>query len=384
MPTVRRGSSNRKVAAAGVFSLLAAGAFTSHAHAGEARQLVPAEAPPVDGYAVALSGDTAVIGGLDAPPSQLQAVYVFVRSGGDWHEEAKLVDPGDGHDNFGHAVALSGDTLVVGAATTDAIYVFVRSAGAWSLEATLHPPRAHFQDLGYAVAVSGDTLVAGAPFLACCHTSGSAWVFVRRDHRWQRQAVLRPEAEGDNDYFGSSVAIDHDTVIVGAPNNRFAEIFSRGTDGLWRRAAHLTGGGADFGSGVGVSGATVVVGGVEGAEVHVHTRGGWRLQQALLPRDRPPGAQFGQTAAIASDAIVVGAPEATVTGIDQAGAAYFFRRIQGIWRQTDRLVDPSAAGTERFGSAVAVSGSTALIGTTWFTKPGAWLFDEPPPSAAAP
>ena len=121
------------------------------------------------GTAVAVSGDTALVGAqyFQAPTTYHRGeAYVYVRSGGVWQQEAVLTAPDETDGSyFGCSVAIQGDTAVVGAyghlATAGSVYVFTRSAGVWSLQQQLNGPE-HSQ-LGYSVAISGDTLIAGAP-----------------------------------------------------------------------------------------------------------------------------------------------------------------------------------------------------------------------------
>ena len=185
------------------------------------------------------------------------AAYVFTRSGGVWSQQAYLKPAAVGltqlSDEFGWSVAISGDTIVVGAygeasSTTGinstpnelapgagAAYVFLRSgAGVWSQQAYLKPSAVgttqsndHF---GYSVAVSGDRLVVGAPEedsgSAGVNSSpnelaggaGAAYVFGRNAGIWSQEAYLKAAVVGSQhagDFFGGSVAISGDTVVVG-------------------------------------------------------------------------------------------------------------------------------------------------------------------------
>ena len=142
------------------------------------------------GWSVAVSGDTAVIGayGDDDGGNDSGSAYVFARSGGVWSEQAKLTasDPA-AFDNFGWSVAVSGDTAVVGApfanngAAVDSgsVYAFTRSGGIWSEQTklTVSPPGAH-NLFGHSVAISGDTTIVGEHGDdASGFDSGAAYVF---------------------------------------------------------------------------------------------------------------------------------------------------------------------------------------------------------------
>ena len=226
------------------------------------------------GYSVAVSGDTVVVGapqedssstGINSTPNELAAgssgaAYVFIRTAGVWSQQAYLkpaaVGPGgQAGDHFGLSVAISGDTVVVGAPEEDsasigvnsvplegatnsgAAYVFIRSGGGWSQQAYLKPPvvgttRAGAgYEFGWSVAISGDTLAVGAYDEASSSTginsspndsapgAGAAYVFARTGAVWSQQAYLKPVAVGTtqaNDHFGASIALNGDTVVVGA------------------------------------------------------------------------------------------------------------------------------------------------------------------------
>jgi hypothetical protein len=145
------------------------------------------------GDAVAVSGSTAVVG-AELRNSKTGAVYVFVRSRGKWSQQAKLTaSDGTAGDQFGFSVAILGSTAVVSASTqnalTGAAYVFVRSSGEWSQQAKLTASDARSDDLfGAAVVISGSTAAMSAPFKNS--KTGAAYVFVRSGTAWSQQAKL--------------------------------------------------------------------------------------------------------------------------------------------------------------------------------------------------
>jgi len=218
------------------------------------------------GYSVTVSGDTVVVGApnedsgatgangnqTDDSATDSGAVYVFVRNGAIWSQQAYLKASNTGAgDQFGSSVAVSGDTLVVGAPYEDsnstgvngnqssnaavdsgATYVFVRSGTIWSQQAYLKASNTGAGDyFGNSVAVSGDTVVVGAYKEASSATgvngnqadnsaaqSGAAYVFVRSGAAWSQQAYLKASNNGvyAPNWFGCSVAVSGDTVVVGA------------------------------------------------------------------------------------------------------------------------------------------------------------------------
>src|SRR5439155_8042475 len=178
------------------------------------------------GRAVALSGDTAIVGASNEDGALMGAAYVFVRSGSEWIEQARLV-PSDHPEGaeFGYSVAIDGDTAVVGAdragprcIACGAAYVFVRSGDSWTQQAKVTPPMSPVSGyFGKSVAVSGDTIVVGAPEAQTpAGYTGTAFVYVRSGTTWTEQSELIPHHLGAAPQFGLAVAVDGDTALVGA------------------------------------------------------------------------------------------------------------------------------------------------------------------------
>ncbi len=413
------------------------------------------------GWSVAVSGDTVVVGangedsitgGVNSTPDdsggtlfESGAAYVFVRSGGSWSQQAylKASNPGKS-DRLGESVAVSGDTVVVGARQEDsstpgvtgtpnesasnsgAAYVFVRSGGSWSQQAYLKASNPGVDDLfGTSVAVSGDTVVVGAHDEDSSTTgvnktpnegatdSGAAYVFVRNGNSWSQQAYLKASNPGVFDYFGSAVAVSGDTVVVGAnsedssspgvngtPNESAIDsgavyVFVR-SGGTWSQQAYLKasnpGTNDAFGRFVGVSGDTVVVGapfedssttGVnstpdesasDSGAAYVFVRSGVAWSQQAYLKDSNPGAgdNFGTAVAVSGDIVVAGAwHEASSTagvnstpddGLYGSGAAYVFLRSGNSWSQQAYLKASNPGETDCFGLSVGVSGGTVVVG----------------------
>jgi hypothetical protein len=189
------------------------------------------------GHSVALGGDTLVVGAPfeDTNGADSGAVYVFTRAvpveSTEWNQTAylKAVITGE-NDQFGHSLALDGDTLVVGApfddnneADSGAVYIFTRAVPVesteWNQTAYLKAVIALENDqFGHSVAVDGNTLVVGAPFVSSNPVAnvGGVSVFTRVDSTWSEQATLTASNAEAGDLFGHSVVVDGDTVVVGA------------------------------------------------------------------------------------------------------------------------------------------------------------------------
>ena len=395
--------------------------------------------------AVAISGDTVIVGapfedskatGVDGKQNDDSlfnsgAAYIFTRSGGKWTQQAYLkASDASKKAQFGLSVAVSGDTAVVGAfgagSQAGAAYVFTRVGTKWTEQTILKASNPAAGSLfGYSVAVSGETVVVGAfgdPSNATgvggsqtdksMVQAGAAYVFTRSGTAWAQQAYLKASNTDRGDLFGISVAILGDTVVVGAAGEDSggggkqadneadqagaAYVFSR-TGTAWKQQAYLkasnAGSGDMFGRAVAISPDTVVIGANQessnsnaingnqadnsaaqagAAYVFARRNKSWRQQAYLKAGNSRAGDQFGFSVAAAGDIVVVGAygesSRANGVGGDSsdksaamAGAAYVFLRSGATWkRQTYLKASKSEAG-DLFGYAVAAAGDTAII-----------------------
>src|SRR5690606_38298389 len=187
-----------------------------------------AQASDYFGYSVAVSGETVMAGTPfeESAGSAAGTAYVFVRNGTSWVQQDKLMaNDAEMLDQFGLSVAVSGDTVVVGANGEDsegnaagAAYVFVRNGTSWNEQDKLTASDAQADDrFGHSVAVAGDTVVVGA-FLEDEGGSdaGAAYVFVRNGTSWNEQDKLVASDAETGDWFGRSVAVSGDIAVVGA------------------------------------------------------------------------------------------------------------------------------------------------------------------------
>ena len=213
------------------------------------------------GLAVSVSGDTAIIGASrsDGTGTDSGSVYVFVRdAGGTWSQQARLVANDAGkRTRFGEHISISGNTAVISGSWADhngdysgAAYVFVRAAnGSWSQQAKLlAADGGGGTSYGDSVAISGDTVIIGAEDdSARGFYSGSAYVYTRAANGvWSQQAKLTARDGAFNDHFGNSVSVSGDTAVVGAyrETNNGADsgsvyVFLRNASGVWSQQAKL-------------------------------------------------------------------------------------------------------------------------------------------------
>jgi len=209
------------------------------------------------GSSVDMSGNTLV---ATAPGPEPGAAYVFVSNGSGWSQQAKLTPSGGtSGERFGLSASLSGDRLAVGAdqagVGAGAVYVFVRSGATWTQEARLTAADAIAHDaFGSSVSLDGDTLLVGAPFKRVSalgsYSNGAAYVFTRDAGGWSQQAKLLPATSANGDLFGFAVDVAGDRAVIGVPyaasSQGAAYVFARnGTS--WTQQAKLTATGGALG-----------------------------------------------------------------------------------------------------------------------------------------
>ncbi|MCK9516969.1 MAG: FG-GAP repeat protein [Ottowia sp.] len=380
-----------------------ASSFTTKGTYTETNKLLGSDTTNNDafGWAVDISGDgnTAVVGAKGNSTNK-GAVYVFIKDGTNWTEQAKLVaNDGTTEEFFGYSVAISDDsnTIVVGAYKEDgtatdmgAAYIFVKTGTNWFQQAKLTDDEILGSDyFGWSVAISGDgnTVVISAPYSdTVALSSGTIYVFDRDGLVWSKTAKLRSLDNKESDYFGIDVDISTDgqTIIVGSHGSELfkgaAYVYKRSNE-VWIEQAKLTvlDGLNDDGFGYSVSlsldGSVAVVGaygddtkGSNAGAIYVFTRLGssWFQQVKLTASDGAVDDWFGNDVSISKDAttIIVGAYiDDNEKGAD-AGAAYIFTRTVNTWNQTFKIVGKDSGISDQFGVSVASSanGSSFIIG----------------------
>jgi hypothetical protein len=349
------------------------------------------------GRSVTISGNTLVVGahledsnatGINGDQdnflaNESGAVYVFVRSGTVWSQQAyiKASNTGGG-DEFGQSVALSDNTLMVGAIGEDsnatgingdqsnnlaldsgAVYVFTRSSTVWSQQAYVKASNTGGGDLfGFSVALSGNTLEVGAIGEGSNATgingdqsnnlalnSGAVYVFIRIGTVWSQQAYIKASNTGGGDEFGRSVAVSDNTLVVGA---------------------HL-----EDSNATGINGDQDNFLANDSGAVYVFTRSGtvWSQQAYVKASNTDGGDEFGQSVAISGNTLVVGAhlEDSNATGINgdqdnflaiDSGALYVLIRNGANWSQQAYVKASNTGGGDQFGGTVTLSGNTLVAG----------------------
>jgi hypothetical protein len=281
---------------------------------------------------------------------------------------------------FGSSVAISGDTIVVGApeessSTTSVIngasggatdvganqagaaYVFVRNAGTWTQQAYLKASDPQASDyFGFDVAIDGNTVAVGAwnenP------GGGAVYVFTRTGSTWSPQQKLKAPNGATGDQFGYSVGVSADTLVAGAYSEDGLSPIVSGASGP--TGANNNDDATDAGA----------------AYVFTRSAGVWTQQAYLKAGNAATQQLFGSSVALAGDSVIIGAPgeqssQNTITNgptgptdtlASSAGAAYLFTRTAGVWSQQAYIKAANADALDRFGTDVALLGNTAVVG----------------------
>lgn len=286
-------------------------------------------------------------------------------------------------ERFAYSAAASGDTLVLGALQDVSgnpgfgkAYVFIEDGTGWSEQAQLQADDGElFDQLGYDVAIDGDTLVVGASSHDHgVNMSGAAYVFVRSGTTWSQQAELRASTPQTSAYFGDYVAIEGDTILVGATGGvNTVYVFTRsGT--VWTEVAELQPASPPtilYPWGIALSGNTAVVGdpgdselGLNRGAAYVFTGSGanWTEEAKLTsPQAIPDNARLGRAVDIDGDTIVLGAPFARTGEGNDSGAAAVFTRSAGVWTQERWITGSDSADLDAFGYQVRVDGDLIAV-----------------------
>ncbi len=340
------------------------------------------------GRSVSVSDNTASILGIDG-------TYIFNRSGTTWSQQQKI-QPSDHSTNKGpwgmYETDLDGETCVIGYkggtetslphSKTGTAYVFTRSGTTWTQQQKLFNPNGlQYDYFGENMQLDGDNLIVSAHYEphntnSSWHNAGAVYIWTRSGTTWTQQQRLTASDKSGSDYFGAAVAIDGDTCVIGAngedteaSNAGAAYVFTRsGT--TWSQQQKLVASdaavGDNFGTAIGISGDTVVVGANSenggAGSVYVFTRSGttWTQQQKLTGSDATASSDyFGKNVRIFEDTIMVTATGHTT--FSAKGAAYIFTRSGTTWTQVKRL-EASDGAQNDYNDEIDFSGGTIVMG----------------------
>jgi len=360
------------------------------------QHLIAADGDADDNFGAALSMDGASLAiGAPGALGAEGAAYVYVDSGAGYALERRFDEPDGGLlDLFGAAIALDGDGLAVGVELDNlapnrgqgSVAMFRRNAGLWTAAARIATgDGAAFERFGDTVSIDGDVAVIGSPLDEPgidLDDAGTATVYRYDGATWQREALLAASDAFTQDLFGFAVDASGDRVVVGAPraivagrnNQGAAYVFAR-SGGAWVQEAKLfaSDGAVDefFGAAVAIHGDAVLIGAPfqsrslpEAGAAYVFRRVGgvWGFEARL---DSPAFTALGAAGLsldLRGDVAVLGAPDSTVGSDVFRGLAHVFMRTGGVWRDVAAIAAPDGRPGDAFGSAVALDASLLLIG----------------------
>ncbi|MFN0253789.1 MAG: EGF domain-containing protein [Kofleriaceae bacterium] len=347
------------------------------------------------GSSIAAEADILVVGAYSdrfvANNAGSALVYRRNEGGADaWGGVAKLTPPAGSDQHVGWSVAISGTTIVAGGYLVGggigAVFVFEPDgAGRWQRVRQLSPSDAVANGwFGISADIDGDTIVVGAPGRSAAGIAGAAYVYERNlggANNWGERKKLVTSDAAINDEVGRGVAIDGDTIVVGAAgddhgtftNPGSAYVFERDTGGAgnWGEVAKLVAADAvdyqSYGGDVDIDGDVIVIGhqdssfnGPERMQAYLHGRnsggaGAWGLIRKLEDADAGFADAAGNDVAIAGPLVVVGAHRQSNT----TGTIYVFMRDQGgpdNWGLFGKQTGSDTVASDAFGKSVAVAG----------------------------
>ncbi len=296
------------------------------------------------GAAVALEGKTAFVGApFSATNGNVQqgAVYVFTQNSDEiWQQNALLLAAdGGAYDQFGSAIAQSGDYLVIGApgATIDGnlgqgvVYVFSDSGGSWTQMQKLEAPDgAKGDEFGGAVAVGNGHILVGARYAKVGDNvqQGDVYDFDLSDGSWVDGQKLVADDGTPSALFGRALALEDAMAIVGAPGATVDSEAARGA-----------------------------------AYVFNYANDAWSQSRKVVASDGTAGDLFGTSVALDGDRALIGAPDAGTATRVNLGKVYAYAQTGTTLNQTGVLEANDGASQDQFGNRLALQGTRALIGT---------------------
>lgn len=357
------------------------------------------------GYSVAADNNVIVVGapfydrisGGEVTDPSIGAAYVFELIGDTWTQTAQLLSSATGESKisgmFGWSVAVDDNIIAVGAwnetvgSQTGAVYVFERIGGVWTPAGKILPLSNDDQErFGHGVSVSGTRIAIGAPFVTDSDDNEAprpSYVFERSGANWVGTRLL-PEGDARDSWFGYSIDISGDTVVVGAPGYKVPPGLQAGVGaayvfqldgGNWRQTAHIVddaGQVQDFlGRDVAIDGDVVVVGSEAGgnptslntgvALVYERANGTWSETSRLIPAGAGVASEIGYAVDVRGSTIVIGSHRDDQFGTD-SGAAYVYEKDATGWTQKSKLYNPSGRPGDHFGASVVTNGDSILVG----------------------
>jgi len=342
------------------------------------------------GRSVAIAGNLVAVGAGGANAGSVAnagAVYLFRRRGQTYVPEAKLVAPdATAEAEFGRAVAIQGNMVIVGArfaqvgavSKAGAVYVFRKCKGLWHFEEKIVSPTPVDEDnFGRALAIEGNLLVVTARKEDAAESDvGAAYVFRYKGGTWAFKAKLTASDAAAGAYFGQSVAVHRNAIAVGArnanPNGAGAVYLFRGSRNGWVEFAKVTPPGGKkndhFGFTIAMAGDVIAVGArradiddlTDSGAAYVYSLDGdsVELVTMLTASDAKAKDEFGQSIAMAGDVLAVGAWKSEGGN----GSVYLFHRMGNEWSEMKKLIASDGVSGDEFGYSLAAFGNRMVTG----------------------
>ena len=382
------------------------------------------------GFSVSISGDYAVVGSYQEEHDLLNAnpivgagsAFILQNIAGTWTQIQKIIasDRG-GQDHFGYSVSISGDYIIVGAFDEDhdvaglnpkinsgSAYIYQNIAGTWTfVQKIVASDRYDNDQFACSVSIDGNYAVVGAQYededasgAANLFNSGSAYIYKNIAGTWTEMQKIVSTDRADGDYFGCSVDISNNFVIVGAyledenstgsatlNNSGSAYIFENIADN-WSQTQKIvaTDRAAEdyFGFSVAIDGDYCVAGAFQedenaagnttlnlsgSAYIFKNNVGVWSQENKIVPSDRELEDNFGYCVAIEGDYVLVGARAEDEDDNDSnelfnAGSTYIFKNSTGTWSEEQKIVSQDRDAADSFGKAIGISGNYIIVGVS--------------------
>lgn len=351
------------------------------------------------GSVVDISFNKAVVGASLAYKDQ-GILYIFNKKNNIWKQEAELLlDNSNFFDQASISAAIDNNTVVAGLPWQDTknntaqgtVYIFERK-DSWQQVAELTPEDGQAEDLfGSSVAISGNTIIVGAQRSKTTNgiAKGAAYIFTKQGKIWQQASKLQASTGKAFDDFGNAVAIDGNIAIVAAKSNEVNGETARGSvyvykkqGDKWNLAKTLIArdgkSGDKFGSSIAIANKTIVVGAESYTYGNQVSQGAayifklqnnrlnsnkWEQVAKLIAQDGKGGDHFGSSVDINGNKVVVGA---YLDNIDSdgyfQGSTYIFEESLGVWEQSAKLTAENGNRGDNFGNSVAVSTEAIIVG----------------------
>lgn len=351
-------------------------------------------AVPWQPHPIEVAGPSRGADGLDVADAGPHATFGVPS----WLEQKLVAADGAMMEQFGWAMVVVGDAAYVGApfatvngnARQGAVYVYAKLDGSWvQVQKLTAGDGTGGESFGAAISVDGTTLLVAANRATINGNTdqGAVYVFNQSGGAWSEAQKLVADDGTTSDDFGYALKIEGDSAIIGAPfvNSRqgAAYVFRR-SGGTWAQTQKLLASDADtddlYGAALTFEGSTALVGALsatvngntdQGAAYFLSESGGnWSETQKIVADDGAVSDRFGTAVALSGTTALVSAIGATINDNEAQGAAYVFTQSGGSWSQSHKFAAAQGEFNDNYGYSVALRGDTAVVGVPFAAVEG--------------